>query len=96
MQKIHYSTLLIVLLMLVFSVQSMHIEESHNVLKGKDPSSGFTIEYGCYKSNCWRYCFGLDKMWCWTNTKENLGKKSCKADKDCNGFYSKCVSACGL
>ena len=24
--------------------------------KGVDPASGFTTEYGCYKSKCWAYC----------------------------------------
>ena len=24
--------------------------------KGTDPASGFTVEYGCYKSKCWAYC----------------------------------------
>ena len=95
MQIIHFA-LLIVLSMFMFSAQSMHIEESHETRKGIDPVSGFTVEYGCYKSNCWAYCNGLGKMWCYTNKKAGDGKKSCRSDGDCDGYYYKCQGACGL
>lgn len=96
MQKIQRASLffLIVLSMFLLSVQSIHIKESHENLKGVSPYSGFTIEYGCYQSKCWAYCPGLDKTWCWTNSVANLTKKTCSTDQNCNGYYYKCVSPC--
>lgn len=96
MSRIQIASLLLLIALSMFSVQSIHIEEEHTTLKGTDPVSGFVVEYGCYKSNCWAYCNGLDRMWCWTNKKANGGKKSCSTDNQCDGYYYKCVSACGL
>ena len=95
MLKIHFA-LLIVLLMILLSVQSMHIEESHENLKGTDSYTGLTVEYGCYKSYCRAFCNGLDKKWCYTNKKNLGGRKSCTTDKQCNGYFSRCVGPCGI
>ena len=95
MLKIHFA-LLIVLSMILLGVQSMHIQESHEPLKGVDPVSGFTIEYMCYKSSCRATCTGLAPMWCYTNKKKTDGKKPCSSDRQCDGYFSKCVTACGI
>lgn len=49
MQKIPFASLLllIVLSMFMLSVKSINLRESHETLRGIDPSSGFRVEYGC-------------------------------------------------
>ena len=76
-------------------LQDTSISKSQGLF-GINPYSGLKEQYGCHKSKCWAYCSGLDKMWCWTNKKSTDGQKSCSSDKDCDSYFYKCVSACGL
>lgn len=97
MSKIHTISVLILVILSMFNVQSVNIREpSHENLFGTDPVSGFKVEYGCYKNKCWAYCNGLDRMWCWTNQKSGQGARPCSSDSNCDTYYYKCQGACGL
>ena len=52
-------------------------------------------ETGCYKGQCYVYCFGWSGWWCYTGGVNDSGVRKCSSDTICSALTNaNCKTAC--